>query len=103
MWSAGGVANFGLAEQGFHDVRLGLSTSEVRGRGGGQLADVTRIRLRHMVFDVAVEQFYRFSSGAYPGIRCISILAPFSASQSRIIRRRCTGCRSTIKWIFRST
>jgi len=28
-----------------------------------------------------------FSSGAYPGIRCISILAPFSASQSPAPRR----------------
>lgn len=38
------------------------------------------------------------SSGAYPGSMCISMLAPFSAGQSRTEMRRRTGCRSTIRW-----
>ena len=57
-WLGCGVADLGLAEQGFHGLGLVLTAPQVCGGGGGEVGRAGRIRLRHMAFDVAVEQFY---------------------------------------------
>jgi hypothetical protein len=55
--------DFGLAEQGSYGLWLILTAAKVGAGVRGQLGGVGRVRLHHMVFDVAVEQFYGLSSG----------------------------------------
>jgi hypothetical protein len=61
------VANFWLAEQGFDRIGLVLAAAKMRRCGGGKFGRVGGVRLRNMVFDVVVEQFYGIELGAVAG------------------------------------
>jgi hypothetical protein len=62
--SGSGIADFRLTEQGFHRLRLVLPPTKVRTGLRSQVTRPGRIRLRHMAFDIAVEQLHGVQLGA---------------------------------------